>query len=250
MPTPPLAGIGATHPRLVPRWSPAVASGGSLQFVRAREAIARASSNFLVRAARETVNRLGSRFASRPGMMQPLQITFRDIDHSDALEAYVRQRADKLDTFFPRIVGCHVALESPHRRRHAGRHYRVRIDLTVPGNEIVVSHAPSDALTNQDLYAAIDQAFDQVGRRLEDHARRTRGDVKVRAEPYRYGRVVKHFGYEGYGFIASAETGEVYFHRNSVQNNAFDRVKVGSLVRFVEELGDKGPQASTVVLAD
>jgi ribosomal subunit interface protein len=183
-------------------------------------------------------------------MQQPLQITFRDVGHSDALEAYVRQRAQKLDTFFPRIMGCHVALEAPHRRRQTGRHYRVRIHVTVPGSEIVVSHAPGDTLANQDLYAAIDQAFDQASRRLEDHARRLRGEVKSHEEPYLEGRVTKHFGYEGYGFITSPEAGEVYFHENSVQNHAFGRLKVGSVVRFVEEMGDKGPQASTVVLVE
>ena len=71
-------------------------------------------------------------------MKLPIRITFRDLDRSDALELYVRERAAKLDTFADRITGCHVAVEAPHRHQHTGRHYRVRIDLTVPGAEISV----------------------------------------------------------------------------------------------------------------
>ena len=48
------------------------------------------------------------------------------------------------------------------------------------------------------------------------------------------------------GFIETADGHEVCFHRNSVLDDAFDRLTVGSEVRFVEELGEKGPQASTV----
>lgn len=179
-------------------------------------------------------------------MELPIQVTFRGIPRSDAIDAYVRDRAAKLETFATRITGCHVAVESPHQHQQSGRPYRVRIDLTVPGGELVVAHAPDEDPTIQDAYAAIDQAFDQMGRRLQDHQRRMRGDVKPHEDAYRDGRVKKLWTYEGYGFIEATDDGEVYFHRNSVLNGAFDRLKIGSKVRFVEELGDKGPQASTV----
>ena len=181
-------------------------------------------------------------------MQPPVQITFHGIEHSDFIEAYVRERAEKLDTFHARITGCRVAVEAPHQHQHSGRHFRVRIDVMVPGGEVVVSHAPDESAANQDVYAAIDEAFDRLGRRLEDYVRRQRGDVKVREESYRDGRVTKLWSYEGYGFIETSEGLEVYFHRNSVLRHAFDRVKVGSIVRFVEEVGEKGPQASTVIL--
>jgi ribosome-associated translation inhibitor RaiA len=47
-------------------------------------------------------------------MKQPLQITFRDIPRSDALETHIREKADKLDEFYEHIMGCHVVLEQPH----------------------------------------------------------------------------------------------------------------------------------------
>ncbi len=182
-------------------------------------------------------------------MQLPLQITFRNVSASDPIDAYVRQRAAKLGTFYKRITGCRVAVEAPHRRRRSGRHWRVRIDLTVPGHEIVVSRVPEDSVANQDVYAAIDQAFDEAGRRLEDHIRRIR-DVMPHESEYRTGRVTKLWGFEGYGFLAGADGTEVYFHRNAVRSGAFDRLHIGSKVRFLEEMGDKGPQASAVVPSD
>lgn len=180
-------------------------------------------------------------------MQIPVQVTFRDMPPSGAIEAYIRKHAAKLETFSPRITGCHVVLEAPHKHQQTGRHYRVRIDLTVPGSEVVVSRTPEDDTNNEDAYAAVDEVFDRLVRRLEDYVRRQRGDVKPREEPYRDGRVSKLWSYEGFGFI-EADGDEVYFHRNSVLHQAFDRLKVGSTVRFVEEMGDKGPQASTVTV--
>ena len=193
----------------------------------------------------------GTGAAFRSTIMQlPIQITFRGIPHSDAIEAYIRQRAAKLDTFSGRITGCHVAIEAPHHHQHTGRHFRVGIDLSVPGGEVVVSHSPDENTANEDAYAAIDHAFDQIGRRLEDHVRRQRGDVKPREASYLDGRVSKLWSYEGYGFLETPDSGEVYFHRNSVLHGGFERLRIGSKVRFIEELGEKGPQASTVTLLD
>jgi ribosomal subunit interface protein len=181
------------------------------------------------------------------GTMQiPLQITFRDIEHSDPVEQYVRQKAAKLDALDPRVTSCRVAIELPHRHARHGEHFRVRIDITVPGGEIVVGHDPGEKKTYEDLYAAIDSAFDDAGRRLQDFVRRQRSDVKAH-ERALHGHVVKLFTYEGYGFLRTPEGDELYFHRNSVLNGAFERLKIGGRVRFVvEELGDGGPRASTV----
>jgi ribosomal subunit interface protein len=123
-------------------------------------------------------------------MQLPLQITFHGLDHSNAVEQYVRARAVKLDRFDRRIIGCRVALEKPHRHSSHGEHYRVRIDVTVPGGEIVVERLPEADHVYEDLYAAIDAAFDDAGRRLEDFVRRQRGDVKAHTRA-RHGVVTK-----------------------------------------------------------
>jgi|SRR5579859_4260864 len=104
----------------------------------------------------------------------PIQITFRGIERSPAIEEYVRQRAAKLATFSERITGCHVALEAPHQHRRHGRQYRILIDLTVPGSELVVSRTPSEGSLHEDVYAAIDDTFDDAGRVLRDHVRKQR----------------------------------------------------------------------------
>jgi ribosomal subunit interface protein len=183
-------------------------------------------------------------------MQTPLQITLRGIVRSEPIESYVRTRADKLERFSDRITGCHVMIEQPHRHKRHGRHHRVRIDLAVPGNEIVVTRNPDERKDQEDLYASIDAAFDDAQRVLEDHVRTQRGDVKARETPSRHGQVTKLYSYEGYGFLTTPEGEEIYFHQNSVLNHAFERLTIGTRVRFVEEAGEKGPQASTVAIVD
>ena len=124
-------------------------------------------------------------------MQTPIHVTFHELPHSDAVEAHVRKQAAKLERFSERIIACHVVLEGPHRHEHRGRDYQVRVDLVVPRGELVVSHSTGDDSTHDDLFAAIDGAFDRVGRRLEDHVRRQRGDVKAHEGDYRGDRATK-----------------------------------------------------------
>ncbi|SFK87236.1 cold-shock protein [Methylocapsa palsarum] len=95
------------------------------------------------------------------------------------------------------------------------------------------------------MAVAIKDAFAAAQCQIEDVVREMRGQVKFH-EPADYGRVSKFVAGDDYGFIETADGREVYFHRNSVLDNAFDRLTVGAEVRFVEEAGEKGPQASTV----
>jgi ribosomal subunit interface protein len=107
-------------------------------------------------------------------MQTPLRLTFRRLGPTPGIVAYVRRRADKLEKLCARITGCHVAIETPHRRKSHGHHYRVRIDLSVPGDEIAVTRLPDAHVQNEDLYAAIDDAFDRAARVLRDSIRRRR----------------------------------------------------------------------------
>ena len=193
----------------------------------------------------------------------PLQVTFRDGTLPPAAELWIRREAAKLENFYSRIMGCRVEVASPHRHHRQGTPYHVRIDLTVPGGELVVKHEPSlrararqsgepklkkhfeISAPHKQLRAAIDDAFNAAGRRLQDYSRRQRGDVKHLELPLR-ARVTQLFRDKDYGFLVTAEGRDVYFHKDSVLNNAFGRLKIGTLVRFAEEQGEKGPQASTV----
>ena len=104
----------------------------------------------------------------------PLQIGFRGMASSDAIKARVRARATELERFYDRITGCRVMIEAPHRRHHQGKLYHVRIDLTVPGEQVVVSRQPAAHHAHEDVLVAIRDAFDAAERRLEEHARRVR----------------------------------------------------------------------------
>lgn len=175
-------------------------------------------------------------------MQLPLQITLHDIAPSEPVEGYIRERASKLDLFCDGIISCRVAVEPSARHRRKGRRYTVRIHLTLPGNEVVVNRQAAE-----DLYVAIRDAFETARRKLKDCARRQRGAVKTH-EGQLHARVSKLFPDEGYGFLEAPDGHEVYFHENSVLHPGFDRLAVGQAVRFVEEQGEKGPQASTVVI--
>ena len=176
-----------------------------------------------------------------------LQVTFRNIDASPAVEAAIRERARELDKFFDRIVSCRVVIEAPHRRRH-GDIFHIRVDLKIPGKEIVVKRDPAEHHAHEDIYVAVRDCFDAVRRQLEDHVRRRRGDVKAHDVPA-HGRIASLIAEKDYGFIAGADGAEVYFHRNAVANGGFQKLVVGEEVRFSLHPGEgeKGPQASAVV---
>ena len=196
-------------------------------------------------------------------MQLPLQITFRNMERLEGVEELIRAEAEKLEDFYSQIMGCRVAVEVPHGHHRKGNLYHIRIDLTLPGKELVIKHEPSLSkgirqaggvemkkrlevgAPHRDLHLAIRDAFKIAGRRLQDYARRQRGDVKTHEAPS-IGRVSKLLPEEGYGFLSTPDGREVYFHKDSVLNRGFRRLRVGSKVGFVEEQGEKGPQASTV----
>jgi cold shock CspA family protein len=143
---------------------------------------------------------------------------------------------------------CHVVVTAPQRRHRKGRLYNVRIDLTIPQHEIVVNREPPLDHAYEDIEVAIREAFGSAVRQLEEYARRMRGDVKAHPVPP-HGHVKTLFPEKGYGFIETTDGLEIYFHRNSVVNEAFPRLHVGDEVRYIaqEQESGSGPQASTVI---
>lgn len=196
-------------------------------------------------------------------MQVPLQITFRNVESSPLVQEWIEEEVVRLESLYRPIMGCRVAVELPHRHHRKGAQYHIRIDLTLPGGEVVVKHQPhlrtraaleGKAKTTKNLEVgaphknvrqAIDDAFKAVARRLQDYARRQSGRVKTH-EPLPVARVKSLFPDEDHGFLVTQDGREIYFHRESVLNRAFARLKVGMTVSFAEENGEKGPQASTV----
>ena len=170
----------------------------------------------------------------------PLQIEFRDIAHSDAIEAAIRDKVNKLSRFFDHIMSCRVTAGIIQKHKHQGKLFNIRIDVTMPGSEIVVNRDKAE-----DIYVAIRDAFDAAKRQVQEHVRRIRREVKAH-EPEARGRVARLFGEEGYGFIEKADGSDVYFHVYNCVHRDFDQLKVGDEVSFLEEPAAEGLQANRV----
>lgn len=173
-------------------------------------------------------------------MKVPLQITLRGVDHSDALDTHIRDKAKKLESFFDSIISCRVVVEKPHKHKHQGEEFNIRIDIGVPGHEIVVNRDH-----HEDVYVALRDGFDAAKRQLEDYARRLHGKTKVHQQEF-VGEVVRLFPEDGCGFIRRADGDELYFHRDNVVSPTFEQLKEGDEVKFVEEMAAEGPQAKRV----
>ena len=173
------------------------------------------------------------------------EITFRHVAKSPYIESLVRRQVTKLEKFCDHITSCRVAIERPQQHQRAGNPYRVRIDLTVPpGHEVVVDREPTDNDLHDELRTVVIDAFKAARRQLQELVDRQRKDVKTHEEPRAL--VVQLFRDEGWGFLQTADGREIYFHRNSVLHGQFDRLAIGAEVRFEQEEGEKGPQATSV----
>jgi ribosomal subunit interface protein len=172
-------------------------------------------------------------------MQVPLELSARRATLSPHLESDLRARVEKLERYYHRITSCRIAVEGPSQHHHEGGLYRVRLDITVPGHELV---ADKEAET---LATAVQDAFVAAERQVEEYARKRRGEVKTSVTPPE-GTVLRIFPEEGFGFLSGADGRELYFHKNSVLDPGFEALAVGARVRYAEEQGFEGPQASTV----
>jgi ribosomal subunit interface protein len=173
-------------------------------------------------------------------MQLPVQVTYRGMESSAAIEDAVREKAAKLEQFHPRLMSCRVVIEQAGRHQTKGKQFVVRVDLKAPGGEIAVNRDH-----DQDVYAALRDAFDAARRKLEDFIRESRGDVKHH-ELTQSGTVARILADEGYGFIATPDGRELYFSRENVVTPPFEHLAEGTAVHFIEELAAEGPQAKRV----
>lgn len=173
-------------------------------------------------------------------MKIPMQITLRNVDQSEALETRIREKAQKLESFFEHIISCRVVVDMPHNHKHQGRAFNIRIDVGVPGREIVVNRD-----RHEDVYVALRDAFDATRRQLDDYVQRMRGETKHHQAEF-IGEVVRLFPDDGCGFILRSDGDELYFHRDNVVSPTFNQLNVGDEVKFIEELAAEGMQAKRV----
>ena len=175
-------------------------------------------------------------------MQVPLQITFHEVSHSDALETHIREKVQKLEQFYSSLIGCKVVVDQPGMHQHKGKPFNIRIDLTVPGGEIII-----DRQQDEDVYVALRDAFDAARRKLEDYGRKQRLDIKTH-DPVLSGTVARLVPEEGYGFIAGLNGREYYFSAVNLASGSMDQIKEGDEVHFLEDAGSEGLQAKRVTL--
>jgi ribosome-associated translation inhibitor RaiA/cold shock CspA family protein len=173
-------------------------------------------------------------------MQTELRVNVQGTTLSEPLKNRIAEKFSQLDRFYGRITGCKVSVtESRSGRRH-GRLFSVRVAAALPRGTLVVNRQ-----SGVTLYVAIREAFDAMRRRIQDHARVLRGQIKAHKERP-LARVIDLDRAQGFGFLRTVGGRELYFHRNSVLGGTFDRLRPGSAVHFTEGDGDAGPQASTV----
>ena len=185
-------------------------------------------------------------------MKIPPEITYRHLEKTDAIQSLVEEKIAKLEQFCDYMNSCRVVIEKDSDRPDSGSPYRVSIDITIPhSREIAVVENPDVGKQYPPLEAVIRDAFEAARRQLVSITTEQKGVRKAHPEQEVSAVVEKLFTEEGYGFIKEVNTGrEIYFHRNSVTNNDFDRLVIGAGVRYKETMGEMGPQATTVQLLD
>ncbi len=184
-------------------------------------------------------------------MQVPLELSYRDVERSEAIDALIQEKLEKLEEACDHISSCSIVVERAHTRPDSGSPFRVRIDLTVPpGHEIVAEKSPDDGVQYVPLDAVIRDAFEAARRQLVALNDRQTGQVKTHPQQMVAGIVTTLFPKEDYGFIKTPVEADIYFNRNSVLNDDFERIELGTGVQFFRVEAEDGPRASSVKIVD
>lgn len=175
-------------------------------------------------------------------MKIPVHIQFHGMDPSEALERHAHEHVLKLESLASDIMSCRVGIDLAQKHKQQGRPYSVRIDLTLPGHELVVNR-----VHHEDVYVALRDAFDGMKRQLEDLVRQRRGQEKLHPVPL-HGEVVRLDDEGGFGFIRTAAGDEYYFSRDNLASTPFEHMQTGNTVQFIPDRGGEGLQARRVSL--
>jgi ribosome-associated translation inhibitor RaiA len=180
-------------------------------------------------------------------MQEPLQISFHNMESSEALERRVREHWAKVERHYDGIISARIVIEAPHKQPHKST-LGISISIGVPGRDIVVKR--EQRLHESDDHATwvINEAFQAVARQLEDYAQKQRRDVKTHEGEREYARIVRLYPDQDYGFIETRERLNIYFHRDVVRDAAFADLEEGSEVLYTlaPDDGPMGPMASSV----
>ena len=182
----------------------------------------------------------------------PPEIAFRGMEANDNLKERILAGIEELETVHDRLVSCRVAVEDTTASRQSGKIYRVRLELRVPNQTVVVDRQPDDPDEARDLTQVMNEAFDIARRRLRQLKEKQRDQGKGRELPP-HGRVIKLMTHDDgarYGFLMAGDGREIYFHENALSGLDYDQLETGTEVRYTESMGEHGPQASAVAPLD
>lgn len=184
-------------------------------------------------------------------MQVPLEVTYKNVEKRDTIETLIDQKTAGLEEVCDYITSCRIAIEQPHSHQRVGNPYRVRIDLRVPpGHEIIVKREPDEGAMHDSLDIVLRDAFDVARRQLKEIVQKQHNEVKKHPAQEVSALVEELERKEGYGFLRTVDGRRIFFHQNSVTNEDFKRLEIGTGVRFVETMGEQGPQASTVEIVN
>jgi cold shock CspA family protein len=177
-------------------------------------------------------------------METPAEVEFTGIDPLPEVRAEIDRHIAQLEKRFGRITSCRVAVRGDGKKN--GSRFEVHIHLALPNHkDVSVDYSRPADLRSTQVRTALNDAFKRARRQLQDRVRRMERLVKHHT-PTPVGTVARIDPSGDFGFIATSDGREIYFHKNSVLNGGFARLRPGSSVAFAEEEGDKGAQASTV----
>ena len=184
-------------------------------------------------------------------MQIPLELTFRNVRKDPKIEALIRRQVAKLEKICPHMVSCRVSVEKPQQHQRSGSPFRVRLKLMVPPeHELTAVRNAGEGDLHEPLPAVVRRAFQAARQQLKKLVAKQRRQTKTHPAQQVGGFVARLFPDQGYGFIRNLEGREIYFHRNSLRGSEFEGVQIGAGVRWTEQEGEKGSQASSVHILD
>lgn len=205
-------------------------------------------------------------------MQVPPEITYKGVNTTPEVDNLLQKQIARLEKVCGYIISLHVAIEKDQARHQIGNPYRIRLDIRIPPNhQLVVKrnsilHSDSRPQAEPDeepvktsqqrirkdepLPAAIRRTFDSARRQLEKLVERQRGETKTHPLNQVNAFVDKLFRNDGYGFLRTIEGEQIYFHQNSTLHGEWERLQVGTGVRYSAELGEKGLQATSIEIVN
>lgn len=185
-------------------------------------------------------------------MEVPMEVSYQNVTKTDFLEQILNRQVEKLQRFAPNMIACRIALEMTQKQQSQASLFHIRIEVSLPGKKrLTTSSDPTYVREDdqQEMRTVIRNTFGAMEKRLKKTESIKRREVKTHSEPRAF--VAKLYPEEGYGFLKPGNTDEeIYFHANSVLHNDFERLEIGTEVRYEQEMGEEGLQASSVQIVD